>query len=193
MSLSVYDAIATRRAVRNYTDKPVSEKVIEKIVTQALEAPSAFNAQARDLVVVRDQEIKNKLVAASGQPHFATAPVILVAVGRAEILPADATTFLPATLIPIIENFNGAKTPQQLREAALRDALLMAGFALLAATAEGLATGPATGWDEEKVKEALGIGGRDDRVIGLVMTLGYSAESPAHPGREQSRRINDHY
>ena len=60
---------------------------------------------------------------------------------------------------------------------------------MLAAQAEGLATSPTTGWDEEKVKEAIGLGGRDDRAIGLVTAVGYPAEFPAHPGRAADRLV----
>ena len=67
------------------------------------------------------------------------------------------------------------------------------GFLLVAAQAEGLATSPTTGWDEEKVKEAIGIGGRSDRSIALVVAAGYPDETPAHPGRAANRRVDDRY
>ncbi|MCK7677796.1 nitroreductase family protein [Corynebacterium sp. CCM 9186] len=193
MSRTVADAIATRRAVRNYLPDDVSEEVLDRVVHQALEAPSAFNAQARDLVVVRDPEIRQALVDASGQRQFIDAPVVLVAVGRAEVLPEDAVEILPEQVRTTAEKFNSLKTPQELREAALRDAMLVAGFALVAAAGEGLATSPTTGWNEEKVKEAIGIGGRDDRVIALVIAMGHGAETPEHPGRHASRRVNERY
>ena len=193
MSRTVADAIATRRAVRNYLPDDVSEEVLDRVVYQALEAPSAFNAQARDLVVVRDPEVRQALVDASGQRQFIDAPVVLVAVGRAEVLPADAGEILPDPVRTTAEKFNSLKTPQELREAALRDAMLVAGFALIAAAGEGLATSPTTGWNEEKVKEAIGIGGRDDRAIALVIAMGHGAETPEHPGRHASRRVNERY
>ena len=193
MSLTVSAAIATRRAVRKYTADDIAPEVLDRIVSQALEAPSAFNAQARDLVVVRDPAVKQGLFEASGQQQFLDAPVPLIAVGRANVLPDDAEEILPAPVIDIVKNFNGAKNPQELREAALRDAMLVASFALVAATAEGLATSPTTGWDEEKVKAAIGLEGREDRAIALVIAMGYGDEKPAHPGRSTSRRINDRY
>ncbi|MBV7293859.1 nitroreductase family protein [Corynebacterium sp. TAE3-ERU16] len=193
MSRTVADAIATRRAVRNYLPDDVSEEVLDRVVHQALEAPSAFNAQARDLVVIRDPEVRQALVDASGQRQFIDAPVVLVAVGRVEVLPEDAGEILPEQVRTTAEKFNSLKTPQELREAALRDAMLVAGFALVAAAGEGLATSPTTGWNEEKVKEAIGIGGRDDRVIALVIAMGHGAETPEHPGRHASRRVNERY
>ncbi|MCK7637264.1 nitroreductase family protein [Corynebacterium sp. P7202] len=193
MSRTVADAIATRRAVRNYLPDDVPEEALDRVVHQALEAPSAFNAQARDLVVIRDPEIRRALVDASGQRQFIDAPVVLVAVGRAEVLPEDAGEILPDPVRTMAEKFNSLKTPQELREAALRDAMLVAGFALVAAAGEGLATSPTTGWNEEKVKEAIGLGGRDDRVIALVIAMGHGADTPEHPGRHDSRRVNERY
>ncbi|VTQ81155.1 NADH dehydrogenase [Corynebacterium pseudotuberculosis] len=52
MSLTVAEAIANRRATRKYTEQEVSDVVLDAVVSQALQAPSAFNAQRADLVVV---------------------------------------------------------------------------------------------------------------------------------------------
>lgn len=41
MSLTVAEAISRRRANRNYLDKPISDEVLDRVVAQALEAPSA--------------------------------------------------------------------------------------------------------------------------------------------------------
>ena len=47
--------------------------------------------------------------------------------------------------------------------------------------------------DREKVKEAIGLGGRSDRSIALVVAAGYPDETPAHPGRAANRRVDDRY
>lgn len=193
MSISVEEAIRRRRAVRVYEDKPIPDDVLDKVVELALEAPSAFNAQMRDLVVVRDPKIKQKLYEDSGQKQYLSAPVVFIALGRTEILPEDAAEILPPALIERVEGFQRAKSPAALRESGFRDAMLMAGFLLLAAQGEGLSTSPTTGWDEEKVKAAIGLEGRDDRSVALVVAAGYGAESPQHPGRVQTRRVDDSY
>ena len=191
MSLPVSEAIAHRRAVRQYTSDPVPDEVLDRVVSQALEAPSAFNLQARDLVVVREQAVKQALFDASGQPQILSAPVVLVAVGRTNMLVEDSDSIVPPERLPMIEGFVSRKTASQRREDGVRDAMLVASFALLAATAEGLATSPMSGWDEEKVKAAIGVQNHDDYVVALVIAMGYGAESPAHPGRVASRRVND--
>ncbi|CAB0579447.1 dehydrogenase [Corynebacterium diphtheriae] len=88
MSLTVAEAIAQRRAVRTYTDQPIPDDILDRVVAQALEAPTAFNAQRADVVVVRDQAVKDALFAASKQAQLRDAPAVLVIVARADV-PTD--------------------------------------------------------------------------------------------------------
>jgi putative dehydrogenase len=193
LSTDVYTAINNRRAIREYTTEPIAQEVLDRVVSAALEAPSAFNLQLRDVVVVRDPEVKQALTDSSQQPQFAAADTVLVFVARAETVPDDAAEILPADYLARVEKIKAAASPAALRENALKDAMLAAGFALVAASAEGLATSPTTGWDEEKVKEIIGLGGREDRAIGLVVAMGHPAATAKHPGRQASRRVEERY
>ncbi|MEV0735156.1 nitroreductase family protein [Streptomyces sp. NPDC050549] len=69
------------------------------------------------------------------------------------------------------------------REYAVKDAMIAASFLMVAAEAAGLATSPMNGWDEDAVKKAVGIDGRDDLHIALLVPLGHPAESRRHSGR----------
>lgn len=191
--LSVHEAISSRRATRKYTDEVPSNEVIDRIAELSLEAPSAFNAQLRDLVIVRDPEVKQALFEASGQKQFLAAPVIFITVARVEVLPEDAVEVMGERSSAYLKGLRENLDEAGLRESALKDAMLLAGFVLIAAQSEGLATSPTTGWDEEEVKAAIGLEGRADRAIGLVMAAGYPAEFPEHPGRAASRRVDDRY
>lgn len=193
MSLSVTEAISSRRATRRYTEQAVPTEILDRVVENALEAPSAFNAQMRDLVVVQDQAVKQAIFDASGQQQFLDAPVVFVVVGRSEVVPDDAEEVLGAELTEKVRGFNGSASPEKLREIGIRDAMLVAGFLLLAAQEQGLATSPTTGWNEEGVKKAIGLEGRDDRSIALVVAAGYAKEEPTHPGRAVNRRVDNHY
>lgn len=193
MSLSVTEAISSRRATRRYTDQAIPTEILDRVVENALEAPSAFNAQMRDLVVVQDQAVKQAIFDASGQQQFLDAPVVFVVVGRSEVVPDDAEEVLGAELTEKVRGFNGSASPEKLREIGIRDAMLVAGFLLLAAQEQGLATSPTTGWNEEGVKKAIGLEGRDDRSIALVVAAGYAKEEPTHPGRAVNRRVDNHY
>ncbi|MFP7365214.1 nitroreductase family protein [Corynebacterium callunae] len=193
MTLSVAAAINSRRATRKYTEEIPSEALIDRVVELAVEAPSAFNVQQRDLVVVTDPDIKQALYDASHQKQFLAAPVIFITVARVENEPEDLAELLGEERAERVQGFLQRRSPEFAREAAIKDASLLAGFLLIAAQSEGLATSPTTGWDEEKVKAAIGIGGREDRAIALVIAAGFPAEHPEHPGRAESRRINNHY
>lgn len=189
---TVEEAIRSRRATRAYTEEPISQEVLDRVVTLTLEAPSAFNAQRADLVVVRDQDVKDALFAASGQAQLRDAPVVLITIARADI-PEDLDEVLGQQRADFVRGYLGKLDDAGLRETAMKDAMLLAGFALVAAQGEGLATSPTTGWDEAKVLDAIGLGGRSDRGVGLVIAMGYPAEFPAHPGRAANRRIDNRY
>ncbi|AZA11836.1 nitroreductase family protein [Corynebacterium gerontici] len=189
---TVEEAILSRRATRKFTEDPVSQEVLDSVVSLSLEAPSAFNAQRADLVVVRDQAIKDALFAASGQAQLRDAPVVLITVARADI-PEDLDEVLGQQRAEFVRGYLGKLDQAGLRETAMKDAMLLAGFALVAAQGEGLATSPTTGWNESEVLEAIGLSGREDRGVGLVIAMGYPAEFPAHPGRAANRRVNERY
>jgi nitroreductase len=57
-------AINTRRSVRKFNNKPVSDEVIEKILRAAMQAPSAGNEQPWHFIVVKDKEVLKQLAAA---------------------------------------------------------------------------------------------------------------------------------
>lgn len=192
MTLNVSDAIKNRRATRKYTDQEVTDEVLDRVVNLALEAPTAFNAQRADLVVVRDQAVKDAIFAASGQSQHRDAPVVLVAIARTG-KPTDLTEILGPDRAGYVEKFFGGLDAAQLRETALKDAMLVSGFALLAAQNEGLGTSPTTGWDEAGVLKAVGLESSTNHGVAMVISLGYPAEHPAHPGRQANRRVNDTY
>jgi nitroreductase len=81
--LSVPEAIERRRSVRKYTDAPVSDADLRRIVELAGKAPSAWNIQPWRVIAVRDAEVKAKLQqAAYGQAQVGNAPVLMVLSGN---------------------------------------------------------------------------------------------------------------
>jgi nitroreductase len=54
MDMTLFDAMRTQRAVREFTDEPVSEEQIRTILDLAVCAPSAGNRQPWHFVVIRD-------------------------------------------------------------------------------------------------------------------------------------------
>ena len=63
----VLDTIASRRSVRNYSDRPVTDELVDKLLRAAMAAPSAKNRQPWEFVVVREREVLDSL--ADGLPY----------------------------------------------------------------------------------------------------------------------------
>jgi nitroreductase len=77
--MDVCDAIATRKSVRAYLDKPVEGEKLNAVLEAARLAPSASNRQEWRFVIVREKEVRSQIAMAAGQQMFiAQAPVIIV-------------------------------------------------------------------------------------------------------------------
>ena len=59
--MDALDAIRRRRSVRRYTDRPVSDADLDRILRLALLAPTGHNAQAWSFFVVREPERRARL------------------------------------------------------------------------------------------------------------------------------------
>ena len=60
-SRTFYDNIKKRRTVRDYSDKPVAQEVIENAIKAAGTAPSGANMQPWHFVAVNNPDIKSKI------------------------------------------------------------------------------------------------------------------------------------
>ncbi len=79
MNMDFFDAVSSRRSVREYIDEPVTGGDLRKILDAAHAAPSAGNLQPRDIVVVTDGDTRGLLSEAAYEQEFvAHAPVVLV-------------------------------------------------------------------------------------------------------------------
>jgi nitroreductase len=58
--LSLLDTIHTQRAIRHYSDKPVTEDDLSTVLEAAVRAPNAGNRQQWRFVVIRDRETKRR-------------------------------------------------------------------------------------------------------------------------------------
>ena len=81
----MYEDLLTRRSVRKYSDRPVEEEKLDKVLTAGLYAPTGMNNQSPVLVAVRDKETRDKLsrmnaavMGASGDPFYGAPCVIVV-------------------------------------------------------------------------------------------------------------------
>lgn len=71
-------SIKTRRTIRKYSDKDVSEELLEELLSEALRTQTMGNLQLYSVVVTRSEEMKKKLAPAHfNQPMVTQAPVVL--------------------------------------------------------------------------------------------------------------------
>ena len=76
--MDLFDAIYTRRSVRNYEPQPVPRDVLEKIVAAGVEAPSGCNMQLRQYIIVDDPEVMDQLRPVSNAMRGACAAIVIV-------------------------------------------------------------------------------------------------------------------
>jgi len=133
----LFRVMATRRSTRNFdTSRLVEEWKVDKILAAADTAPTAGNFQGFEVIYVKNNEIKKRLVEAANNQPYVNAPVVFVFC----IDPSRVKIKFP---------------PEILSKLSLQDATLAAGYAQLAASALGLSSIWIGLIDEEKVKEII--------------------------------------
>lgn len=150
--MEFHETIRQRCSVRSYTDKPVDDEVLRRILEAARLAPTARNRQEWKLVIVTDAEKRKQLADASEQDWLATAPVILAIVGL-----TDYRMFCNVPADPV-------------------DCAIVLDHLSLAATAEGLGTCWVGHFKQDPCRQILGVP-KDFTIIEL-MTLGHPAGQP---------------
>ena len=161
--MEFYEVLKTRRSIRSYKSDPVPEEALRRIAEAAQCAPSACNRQPWKLVAVRNAALRKKICEVYRNPFLAQAPVILLALGNASMAwqrPGDDHS--------IVEIDHG----------------IMFEHAVLAATAEGLATCWICAFERAKMDAAAGI--QAPWTVLAVSPLGYAAAEPTPYQRKPS-------
>jgi nitroreductase len=191
--MDVVDAIRKRRAVRTYTDKPVPDELVDRLLRLALSAPTGGGAQNWSLVIIRKPELRAQvaeLIMAGGAEYFTvmrpaaegTSPEehLEWATGYAEKVLGtyrNVPVWILGVLVP------NKKYPDRVKEWGRDDDLISLGFAMenlmVAARAEGLGSVPTTQFmrfGEARLRELVGL---PDEVQPIVISpLGYPESFP---------------
>ena len=70
--------INTRKTIRKYSDKPVSDELLNRLLAEAMRTQTMGNLQLYSVVVTRSDEMKRQLAPAHfNQPMVTQAPVVL--------------------------------------------------------------------------------------------------------------------
>jgi len=157
--MKFFDVLHARRSIRRFTPTPVSSEALNHILEAANRAPSAGNAQAYRIFVVKDPAVRQRLSRAAGnQPCVVEAPVVLVFCADPERSGA----------------IWGSRGEQLL---CVQDTTVACAYAQLAATALGLGSlwlGAVI--EAEAIRETLGL--TEDLWPLAVLPVGYPAEQP---------------
>ncbi|MGV0102447.1 nitroreductase family protein [Nostoc sp. DSM 114167] len=194
--LDVPSAIAKRRAIKTFKTDPITPELLKQLVELTVAAPSSYNLQDWQIILVQDEAQKAALSAASfNQQQIVQAPVTFVFAadpnaGEKNLAPIleqgletgawnEGTVNYFKTAVPQFQSTLGDKR----REYAIKDAIIAATHLVLAAESLGLSTCFMNGWIEDRVKQVIGAGDNPDLAIAVLVPVGYAAEPRLNPGR----------
>jgi nitroreductase len=163
--METWDALTTRRNVRSYTDRPIPDADLDRILEAGRRSPSASNRQKWDFVVVTDREQLTELGTVwQGARHVPGSAATIVLV-----LPEpEAERFL------VIDQYDLGQATMAM---------------MLAATDLGIGTGHSAVGDQAAARRILGL--PDDRHAAYMLALGYPAERPLATIKKPDRRPFD--
>jgi nitroreductase len=159
-AMDTWDAIRSRRNVREYADRQLPAEHLDRILEAGRRAPSSRNWQPWDFVAVTDrQQLAGLATVWRGAGHVARSAATI-----ALIAPAD---------------------PAQ-RDAAQYDLGQVTMSMMLAAADLGIGSGHASVADQDRAREILGFPA--NRRCAYLVALGYPAGRPIRPVRHPDRR-----
>jgi nitroreductase len=160
--METWDAITSRRNVREFADRPIDSSVLDQILEAGRRAPSARNQQFWDFVVVTDRaQLQELSTVWQGAGHVAHSAATI------------------ALVIPTIDD-------QRPRETVIYDLGQATMVIMIAAADLGVGTGHSSVGDQDKAREILGV--PEDRVVKYLIDLGYPADRPLKPIKKPNRR-----
>jgi nitroreductase len=164
----LFDVMYTNRAVRQYTDDPVPEELIGKILDAAVHAPSGSNSQRWRFIVITDP----KLRATMGDEYAEASAVRARTMGREPSTPPTWMGQAPVLILCCLGNEPGAEPAKRTAGASIYPAVQNM---MLAARSFGIGTCLTTIHQhrEPEIKALLGIPENVDTYA--LIPMGYPA------------------
>jgi nitroreductase len=160
--MDTWDAITSRRDVREFQDRPLADDELDRILEAGRRAPSSRNWQPWDFVVVTDREQLGELAKVwRGAGHVASSA---------------------ATIALILPQSDDAGE----RERAQYDIGQATMAMQLAAANLGIGTGHSAVGDQDQARRVLGF--PEDRYAAYLIPVGYPADRPLRPILKPDRR-----
>ncbi len=159
--MDALSAIQKRRSIRRYKNSPVEWEKLSLILDAGRLAPSAGNLQSWKFIVVQEQSRKNEIAEACLEEMWiAEAPALVVICAEPEKQ----------------EHYYGIRGE---RLYSIQNCAAAAENMLVAATALGLGSCWVGAFDENKVRDTIGI--PTEIRPQIIITVGYAAEAPDEP------------
>lgn len=166
--MELKELLLKRRSVRNFTDEPVSEEMIEELLHAAMSGPSACNKKPWEFYVVTNEQKLEELKSASKFSKFSAKLAIIVCGNLSRALPMQLASYW-------IQDCSAATENILLRVTDLG----------LGAVCCGIHPQKRA---EEKVRKCLGI---DDKQIPLnIIYIGHPAEEPEARDQYEEKRVH---
>ena len=163
--MDAWDAITSRRNVREYADEPIAEEDLDRILEAGRRTPSSRNAQRWDLVVVTDREQLQRLSK----------------VWQNAYMVADSA----ATIAIVAPDEDDPRT----RESIQYDLGQLTIQMMIAAAGMGIGTAHAAVADQGLAREVLGF--PDELFCAWLIAMGHPADRPLAPIENPKRRELD--
>ena len=163
--METWDAITSRRNVREFADRPLSEAEVRRILDAGRRAPSSRNWQPWDLIAVTDRaELRELSRVWRGGGHVAESALTVVVV-----LPVFGDSAQRERA-----NFDTGQAAMQM---------------MLAAADLGIGSGHSAVGDQDLARRLLGF--PEDRYAAIMIDFGHPADRPLRPIQRPNRRPFD--
>jgi nitroreductase len=160
--METWDAITSRRNVREFADRPIGEDDLDRILEAGRRAPSSRNWQPWDFIAVTDRAQLTELAGVwRGGGHIAHSAATVV------------------VLLPELDDADRrARASFDVGQAAMQ--------MMIAASDLGIGSGHSAVGDQDAARAILGF--PEDRYAYIMVDFGYPADRPLRPIRRPDRR-----
>ena len=196
--MELLDAMNERRSIRKFKLDSIPDALVTKLIEAAQLAPSGSNIQPTRFVVIKSAEVRAQLSEATPLPFVSQAPIVIaccvdleslndMSTRARELIEAGAFVDTPLDKMDLKSYAKRKPMEPAAAEAYLR---LNAAIALDHLTLRAVDLGLGTCWvmmfNQEKVKQILGLGGNYNVVA--LLPVGYPDQNPkARPRIELSQ------
>ena len=182
--MNVPAAIQNRRSVRHFDpEHKMSKKEVEKLLSLAVQSPTAFNIQNWRFVIVQDPNLRKQVrEAAWDQPQITDASLLIILCADLKAWEKEPIRYWRSSpepvrefIVPAIHQYYEGLDQVQ-RDEAMRSCGIAAQTLMLSAQSMGYDSCPMDGFDFDAVAEIINL--PDDHTITLFVAIGKGLDEP---------------